>query len=74
MRLDRHDLAFHGQHFGDGAAGQRVQLRPRRRQQERARLGEVVERLPRGVIQSARSVSVLSPSARWPSGNAPTKK
>src|ERR1700730_3205342 len=35
MRFDGDDLTLDCKHFGDGAPGQRVQLRPRRRQQER---------------------------------------
>ena len=48
MTVRRDDPALHGEHLGDGATVQRIELGPRRRQQETASVGEVVERRLRG--------------------------
>src|SRR5215204_1790789 len=60
VRFDRHDLPFHGKHFGDRAAVERVQLRPGRRQQEGTSLGELVETGLRRAPERAVGFGVLT--------------
>src|ERR1700721_1980892 len=73
VRLHRDHLSLNAHNVGARATGHGLQLGPGRGGTE-LRAGAKACMGGRGVVQPAWSDSVFSPSARCPSGRAPTKK